>query len=363
MILKYYDEQYKFKEVFDDTSGFYLRSNVLDNEGRETDIEPFMRSFPSLLDIGIMGKCSSVHTCKVGCYQQGGTNKLGKNMTLSFFKGIINQISGKTFEVALGGFGNPNEHEDFEEILWYCREMGVVPNYTTSGINLTEKQIEITKSYAGAVAASWHREDYTLDAIRRFVEHGVKTNIHYVVGNDSIDEAIQRLENDDFPSGVNAVVFLLYKDLGNVKTHNILNVSDSRIKQFYQLLENSHPFKCGLDSCNVPGVINFTTKILPESISPCDAGRFSMYITTDGFALPCSFDTTVRKWAVDLKDISIQDAWEGKTFNAFRQYYKNSCALCKPRDNCLGGCALIGERINLCSKDERNYFGKDNRNI
>jgi radical SAM protein with 4Fe4S-binding SPASM domain len=355
MIHRYTDPQYNFKEVFDDKTGFYLRTDILDENGKETGVQPFMRSFPSLLDIGIMGKCSSVHTCKVGCYQQGGVNKLGKNMSLDFFKTIIDEISGYTFEVALGGFGNPNEHEDFEEILRYARSHGVVPNYTTSGTNLTEEQIIATKNWVGAVAVSFHKQDYTFDAIRRFIEHGCKTNIHFVVGNDSIDEAIYRLENDDFPGGVNACIFLLYKPIGKVKDNNTLHPRDPRVKRFYELIEVEHPFKCGLDSCHMPGVVNFTTKVLPESMSPCDAGRFSMYITPDGYALPCSFDTTNRNWAVDLNLTGVRDAWDGDVFNDFRQHQKYSCQGCKLVDNCMGGCGLMATKINLCDRDERDY--------
>jgi hypothetical protein len=67
-IRKYFDSKYKFAEIFDDKTGFYLRTDILDENGKETGVAPFMRSFPALLDIGIMGKCSSMKTCPVGCY-------------------------------------------------------------------------------------------------------------------------------------------------------------------------------------------------------------------------------------------------------------------------------------------------------
>jgi radical SAM protein with 4Fe4S-binding SPASM domain len=359
MILRYHDEQYNFSEVFDDLTGFYLRTSILDEHGKETSEEAFMRSFPSLLDIGVMGKCSSVNTCNVGCYQQGEGNKLGHNMPLGVFKKIMDEVSGKTFEIAMGGFGNPNDHPNFIEMVKYAREKSVVPNYTTSGITLTDEQINATKKYCGAVAVSWHREEYTIQSIKRFLSVGMKTNIHYVVGNDSIDEAISRLENNDFPEGINAVIFLLYKPVGKVKDGNVLKANDFRVKKFYELIESEHPFKCGLDSCHIPGVMNFTTKIVEESIAPCDAGRFSMYITPDGFALPCSFDTTKRKWAVDIKQSGIQQVWEGETFNKFREHHQKSCKGCKLVGSCYGGCPLMGNEINLCDKEERNYYHED----
>lgn len=355
---KYFDRKYNFKELFDDKTGMYIRTAVLDMNGRETKTEAYMRSFPSLLDIGIMGKCSSVDTCQAGCYQQGTGNKLGQNMPLSVFKKIMDEISGKTFEVALGGFGNPNEHENFEEMIAYARYKGVVPNYTTAGTNLTNEQIQATKKYCGACAVSWHKEAYTFSAIYRLIEAGVKTNIHFVLGNDSIDEAIERLSKDSFPLDINAVIFLLYKPVGKVKDNNVLDPNDPRVKEFYWLIEREHPYKCGLDSCHIPGVMNFTSKILEESLSPCDAGRFSMYITPDGFALPCSFDTTKRQWAVDIKECGIQSVWDGKMFSRYREHSMNSCKGCKLVSNCYGGCGLMGNQINLCEKEERSYHNE-----
>lgn len=360
-MLTYFDPNHRFKEVFDTNTGMYIRSAVLDERLKETQEEAFMRSFPSLLDIGIMGACSSVASCDVGCYQQGAGNKLGINMPLSVFKKIIDEVSGKTFEVALGGFGNPNEHPDFIEIVRYARENNVVPNYTTSGIALTDEQIAATKKFCGAVAVSWHRKNYTYKAIERFVNSDVKTNIHYVLGNDSIDEAISRLKSNDFPIGINAVVFLLYKPVGKVKDGNVLSPADPRVKEFYSLIEIEHPFKCGLDACHMPGVVNNTTKIMKEAMSPCDAARFSMYITPDGFALPCSFDTTKRMWAVDIKTNGILSAWQSDTFSRFRLHHKNSCKGCKLVDNCFGGCPLMGNQINLCELPERKYY-HENKN-
>ena len=348
----YQDPKYPFREAFDSETGFYVRTALLDADGKETKTEAQIRSFPALLDIGIMGKCSSVATCGVGCYQQGGGNKLGKNMPLENFKNIIDQIKGKTFEIALGGFGNPNEHEDFVEIVKYASANGVVPNYTTAGIVLNDKQVRASKKYCGAVAVSWHDEDYTYSAIDKLIRGGVKTNVHFVLGKDSINDAIERLQQDDFPVGINAVIFLLYKPVGKVKDDNVLDVNDPRVAEFYAWIEQEHPFKCGLDSCHVPGVMNFTTKVLPESIAPCDASRFSMYVTPDGYALPCSFDTTTRKWAVSLKENTIQQVWDGEVFEKFRNHYKNSCPTCPKVESCFGGCGLMGNKINLCSREE-----------
>jgi radical SAM protein with 4Fe4S-binding SPASM domain len=348
----YVDRENNFVEIFNPQNGFYVRTGVLDEHNIDTGIDPFLRNFPSLLDIGVMGHCKNSKFCNVGCYQ----GKLAKpNMSLDTFKGIIDQCKGKTFEVALGGFGSPNEHEDFVEIVKYAHDNGVIPNYTTSGIELTDEQIEATKSFCGAVAVSEYHMPYTYDAINRFIEAGCKTNIHYVLGNNSIDEAIERLENDDFPKGVNAVIFLLFKNVGCGKTSNVLQYNDPRVAKFYSAIENNKlSFKVGLDACNMPGVVNFSKKIDPISTTACDSGRFSAYISSDNFMLPCSFDNITRKYAFNLSGHTIENAWNSEQFEQFRNYHRKSCISCLRRDDCSGGCLLAPE-INLCERKEREY--------
>ena len=45
-----------FLTLFDERTGQYLRTGII-KEGRDTGEDPFMSSFPELLDVGIMGHC------------------------------------------------------------------------------------------------------------------------------------------------------------------------------------------------------------------------------------------------------------------------------------------------------------------
>jgi len=350
MIKKTYDKKYNFAEIFDTKTGFSVRTGIIEN-GVDTNVDPFMRSFPALLDVGIMGHCKNAKYCTVGCYQG---KKVQPNMTFENFRSIIDQaVVGGTFEVALGGFGSPNEHPDFVKIVQYAHDSNIVPNYTTSGIELTDEEIEATRKYCGAVAVSWYGKDYTTDSIKRFIDGGCKTNIHYVLGNDSIDEAIERLENNDFPEGVNAVVFLVYKPVGCVKQDNVLKTNDPRVARFYELVDKGNfNFKVGLDACNMPGVVNFSKNINPMSTSPCDGGSFSTYITPDMVMLSCSFDSTTRNYGADIKTMTMQEAWNSEAFERFRNYHRNSCPTCPAQNECRGGCPITPE-INLCDKIEK----------
>jgi radical SAM protein with 4Fe4S-binding SPASM domain len=358
------DKQNKFIATFNTEDGQYIRTGVIKN-GIDTGVDPFMASFPELIDIGIMGSCAHAKQCTVGCYQ-GGINNQKPNMTLNNYKSIIDQCKGKVFQVALGGHGDPNKHENFEEIFKYTRENNIVPNYTTSGLNLTDKEVELTKEYCGAVAVSMYRNDYTFKALQKFIDAGCTTNIHYVLSNKTIDEAIDilkysRLNCSNSPfvydmDGINAIIFLLHKPVGCGKEEDVLDINNPKLKEFFSLVSKEHPFKVGFDSCTVPGLVNMAD-INFDSVDTCEGARYSMYISSDMVAVPCSFDQEHR-YGVNLSPNqynnghTIKQAWDSILFDNFRNHMQNSCKGCVQKEICKGGCPLE-QGIVLCGRSER----------
>ena len=345
------DKQYRFKTAFDTQTGVYVRTGILDESGRDTGVDPFMASYPHLIDIGIMGHCTHGKTglCSkagIGCYQSGMVIEQ-PDMDVEDFRWIAEQSKGRCNQFALGGRGDPDRHEHFEEILKICCENQLVPNFTTSGYGMTLEIASLCKQYCGAVAVSWYRSQYTLSAIQMLLNAGVKTNIHYVLGRNSVDEAIDRLKYNDFPAGINAVIFLLHKPAGQGSRDNVLACDDPRVAAFFSEVDRPHPFKVGLDSCSVPGAIHFCKSILPESLDTCEGGRFSCYIGADMVMVPCSFDQE-RQYAVSLRDKSIEAVWNSETFNAFRSHLQLTCPNCVKRTYCMGGCPLM-PKIVLCA--------------
>lgn len=356
MLRKYRDYENRFVEVFDTSDGFYLRSGILDDFGKDTEVDPFMRQMPNLIDIGIMGHC--VHgksglclKSGVQCYQNG--LEIHKpNMRFYDYKTIIDEVKDHVFQVALGGRGDPNQHERFEDFLAYAYHNGVTPNYTTSGLGLTPEMVELTRKYCGAVAVSYYRNKHTYAAIKAFTDAEIITNIHYVLAKNTIDEAIYNLRNDGFPIGVNAVVFLLHKPVGLGKHVNCLSPDDEKVKEFFDLIDNwKGNFQIGFDSCSIAGVLNLTKNISKVSIDACEAARFSMYISADMIAVPCSFDAKAY-WGVDLFSHSIKEAWNSQRFNDFRAIQKGACPGCGERSDCYGGCPIVPS-ITLCGRKER----------
>lgn len=340
-----------FISFFNETTGHYVRSGIIKN-GVESAEDPFMASFPELLDVGIMGHCRHGQSglclqAGVECYQDG-LHANAPNMALEDFEEIVRQCRGKTYQIALGGCGDPDQHEHFADILETCHQAGIVPNFTTSGLGLNSELAQLCKKHCGAVAVSWYRSTYTLRAIDLLFQADVKTNIHYVVSNSTIEEAVTRLKERSFPVGVNAIVFLLHKPVGLGSQAQVLKCDDLRVKEFLELAcGGNHGYKIGFDSCSIPGLISQSIDVNQDSVDTCEGARWSAYITSDILMLPCSFDNQSKRWAVDLRSHTIQEAWDSSVFEDFRRYFRQSCPDCEHRSACMGGCPICREVV-LC---------------
>ena len=344
-----------FLSFFEESTGRYMRTGIL-VEGKDTGEDPFMASFPELLDVGIMGHC--IHGRKglclkagVECYQDG-LHCSSPNMALSDFEEIARQCEGKTFQFALGGCGDPDEHEHFEEILASSRAHGIVPSFTTSGLGFTREKALLCKKYCGAVAVSWYRSDYTLRAIDILLSAGVKTNIHYVLSRSTLAEAIRRLRERDFPEGINAVIFLLHKPVGLGTVRNVITGGTPGWEEFLSLvtgegLHSTYPWKIGFDSCTVPALVRAPGEIDLDSLDTCEGARFSAYISADMKMMPCSFDNQGQRYAVDLRSSTIEEAWRSAPFEEFRRSLLEACPDCALRGACRGGCPICRE-IVIC---------------
>lgn len=359
MVIHKYDKKNKFISMFNTNTGQYMRTGIL-KDGKDTNEDPFMTSFPELLDIGIMGHCTHGQSglciqSGVQCYQNG-LHTYQPNMTFENFKRIADECKGKVFQFALGGRGDPDQHENFEDILAYCKRCNIVPNFTSSGLGFNDDIVELCKKYCGAVAISWYHQSHTYKALDMLLAANIKTNIHYVLGNNSINEAIQRLERNDFPKGINSIIFLLHKPVGLGKENNVLKADNPKVKKFFSIIDKKvFPFKIGFDSCSVPGLINFTKNIDPDSFDTCEGGRWSAYITSDMKMLPCSFDNQDMRWAYDINNDTIQNAWDSPQFEDFRNHFKYSCTQCSNKYECRGGCP-IRRQIILCNRKDKDLY-------
>lgn len=345
-----------FISLFDPKTGKYIRSGIMEN-GKDTGVDPFAASFPELLDIGIMGHCAHGQSglcIKAGieCYQDG-PHQAKPNMSIQDFENIVSQCKQQTYQFALGGCGDPDQHEHFQEILEICAHAGIVPNYTTSGFGLTEELTWLCKKYCGVVAVSWYRSKYTQRAVEYLVKAGVKTNIHYVLSRSTVHEAVERLEGHGFPEGINAIVFLMHKPVGLGRKENVITADNAEFQQLLQLAASGKTaYKIGFDSCTVPALINTKSSMDWRSLDTCEGARWSAYISSDMKMMPCSFDNQEMRWAVDLRKHTIEEAWNSAKFEEFRNYFRTACPGCEKQRVCMGGCPIRPEIVACRKKAE-----------
>lgn len=339
-IIRSYPEQGYFT-CFNRNTGLFAR---IEKKGHQL---PFWAIHgPEMLDVSITNWCD--RNCSF-CYRN--SDIAGKHMSIESLDLILKQAHEiGVCQIALGG-GNPNQHPNFSKILNLIREKyDIVPTYTTNGRGLSEEVIRSTKKYCGAVAVSAYppfRE--MVKAIRIFTSRHIKTNIHFLLTNKSIETAISWLKNPpEILTKINALVFLNYKPVGNNVDLNLLLSKSKRINKFFNLLsQKRHDFKVGFDSCSISGVIKYLN-IDYTFLEACEAGRFSCFISEEMKMYPCSF-MEGKSDGAELKKNRIIDIW--KYENSFKEIreriYNNSCSACGSRDVCLGGCPFF-KSINFC---------------
>jgi len=284
------DKIIKRVEAQEYTILFNLRSGFEMIFGKPGFGDPFVLDLPCLIDVGIMGHCEN--RCSF-CYQGDAQQP---NMVLDDFKGIIDCVKDHVNQVALGGRGDPNLHEEFKEIILYSKKNRVIPNYTTSGLNLSFDQIEISKE-CGAVAVSDYEKDFTYKAISRLMRADIKTNIHMILSRKTLEKAISILKGEDVWNmkvdldRLNAVIFLLFKPAGRGVNLKELVPTNEDLKPFFDLLKEKTRFKIGMDSCLVNRLCQNSglSEVEKVYLDTCEAGRMSCYISPDMKLFPCSF--------------------------------------------------------------------------
>lgn len=149
---------------------------------------------PELLDVAINNKCLA--NCPY-CYTsalKSGTN----------FENILEKadeiwgslaLNDRPFQIAIGGAGEPTMHPQFPEFVKRVKGLGIVPNYTTNGMHLTDEVLAATKEWCGGVALSWHPHIKKVfhEAVDKLKGLSVKLNVHVIVGSEQSFEDLKSL--------------------------------------------------------------------------------------------------------------------------------------------------------------------------
>lgn len=343
MIRRYRESNYYV--CFDLESGQMIRSSIVGEE-------PFWNQRgPELLDISITNYCE--RGCDF-CYRE--TSPQGIFMPLEQYIDIMTQAEAVgTLQVALGG-GNPNQHPDFCRILEITREHHIIPSYTTNGQGMTDEIYDTTKRCCGAMAVSWY-EPYSeaLQVIENCHKRDIKVNVHYLLNRNSLQAATHMLRsNMSFLRPINAIVFLNYKPVHS--SHALCLIDDHDLDDFLCAVREFRGCKLGFDSCMISYLTKIENAVCTSTMDFCEAGRFSAFISENGRMYPCSFMCDSNFTGIDLKLISLKDAWRyGDSFQMMRsrlsgpgrqEHPIENCKKCGQFAMCHGGCPVFP--INRC---------------
>ena len=330
-----------YRTLFDRQTGFFVRKEEIGYP------EPtWAADGPELIDMSITSYCQK--GCSF-CYR-GANSNVYRHLSLREVRSIVDQAADcGTLQIALGG-GNPNQHPDFVEILRLIREREIVPSYTTNGDGLTDNILLATARYSGAMAVSVYPpfdERYYGRLVSRITNYGIKVNFHVIIRDDYLDLWTHWLnEPPAFLENINAIIFLNYKPIGN-DGYKLLPQNKEKIERFFRAANDCHAVKIGFDSCSLSGIVKWMN-VPKYLVEPCEAARFSAFISEDMKMYPCSF-MIEKGWCGDLRQFPLIDIWQkNESFYKFREStLPGRCSGCQHTEICKGGCRLF-EEINFC---------------
>lgn len=326
--------------IADPTTGMTMRwgTTIKDN--------PTWAPVPELADISISNHCSK--GCSF-CYKDSCINN--EFLSVEDYCRILDSMNhpqyGNVFQVALGG-GEPLEHPDFLEIIAETCRRSIVPNFTTNGMQLTPKICGSLSGKIGAVALSVSSmADLEKKKLAFLIDAEIKTNIHYVLSKNNLEEACKILRGcyNELLNGINAIVFLTYKPAGRANAKDVIQ-DNKFFRAFLSLVDETSIARprFGFDACFVPMLLKFS-HINPSFIDTCEGAFFSVYIDYKMNVSPCSF--SAGKDSYSLKDFAFYDIWNHK-FNSYRTKWKSNCSVdCMHKSLCHGNCPYYPQ-ITIC---------------
>jgi hypothetical protein len=172
--------------------------------------------YPEFYDVAINNKCFGA--CSY-CYVEAmhtGHNYEDIIEKIDAFFGVMDE-NQRPFQVAIGGAGEPTLHPQFKDVLKKFAELGILPNYTTNGMHLSQDVLDSTVEYSGGVAVTCHPH---LEAHWRKAVHMLhdmtRLNLHIIISDrDSVDEFFKIYE--EFKGLVEYFVLLPYQSVGRAE--------------------------------------------------------------------------------------------------------------------------------------------------
>ncbi len=320
---------------------------------------------PELYDIAITNYCpNNCDYCYMNSDMKGSQHMSLKDLEYLFENQLDRHHNILPFQVVLGG-GEPILHPQFIEILRYIRSLDIVPNYTTSGIGLSDAIIKATADYCGGIGLTYHKhvsgekDKEFRKVLERLstIRHKVTVNVHIIVGRDNLTD-ISHLMNT-FSSKFDHLVLQSFKPLGRGADQDVRLFDDAAKDELLSIAKKY--YKTGRLAFDA-GLIPFFTSYYKElgmSVDqvimgmPTLEARYNAFIDTDLNLKPSNFYSGE---GISLRDTDLIEAWqESALFTDVRSYQNNpskECLSCEVFEACRGGIydpdLPAINRVNFC---------------
>jgi len=351
--------------------------------------------------IGLLSAPTEVHmactnACNAACphcYMDSGPRD-GAEMDTATFKRALDALADMgVFHVALGG-GEALLREDLFELAAHARHVGLVPNLTTSGLDLTERQarqmtvfgqVNLSLDGTGPLSAVFRQENrgrspvsaaarspsmahpqkqgsvpHFLDrAVDLLLTAGVATGFNCVLGRPNFD-GLDDLFSYAAAKGVNEVEVLRYKPAGRAATdayaaNRTTFEQNVRLLPVLQDLSARHAVTAKIDCSFIPMLCYHDPPrdlLLATATYGCEAGNVLVGVRSDGQVSGCSFLPSSGLSVFDLPA-----AWTTTShFDRWRTWPADApepCKSCNYLDICKGGCRAVSAHVlgDPCAPD------------
>jgi MoaA/NifB/PqqE/SkfB family radical SAM enzyme len=171
--------------------------------------------YPEFYDISLGNKCNTGR-CNY-CYASGNPHGVRYENIVDKAKKYFGEMSlnQRPYQTAIGGESEPLEHPDFWDFCKTLLDLGIVPNFTTNGVLVSDKIIPKIKELCGGVAITYHEhlEKFFFRGLDILIKHGIKTNIHFII-SDKKSIALFADLYEQYQSKIDYFVLLPYMNVG-----------------------------------------------------------------------------------------------------------------------------------------------------
>ena len=306
---------------------FNMQTGYTEVWGKTEEHDPEFAPFPLICDFEITTICSGIKgtPCKF-CYKSN-TPK-GEYIPFEKAARVIDKLPEGITQIAFGTDATLESNPDWEQIFWYARNKGIIPNVTVA--NLDKEKAKKVAAVCGATAVSFYGDkDICYGTVRNLLDAGLKqVNIHQMISEETFEqtkELLRDIKTDERLKGLNAVVFLSLKQKGRGEGfHRLSQEKFSFLVE--ECLEQNIPF--GFDSCSATKFLNHIRgtkhEHLKTFVEPCESfGVMSMYINVHGEYFPCSFSEGCPGWerGIDILacDDFVKDIWNSPKLGYYRE--------------------------------------------